>query len=282
MGLGAIVGAIGGVASSFMQNRANEKNAQRAYEQQKEFAQSGIQWKVADAEKAGIHPLYALGAQTHSFSPWNVGADYSGIAQAGQNIGRAIQSTNSENGRVSALSQTAQALQVEGLHLDNELKRTQIVSAMNLARQPGTGPGLPRAGTMPDMMGIAGQGNTPQIDGPKLEIEKKIAPINPGQPHAEAGASPEVAYYRTPSGYAPMIPEALAESMESDPIGYLQWMWRNRVSPTFATSEFYQPPKHMRRLDNELYYDPLAGEYREFRRQADPITRMRIWQRYGR
>lgn len=282
MGLPAVIGAVGGAVSSWMSNRANERNAQRAYDQQKEFAQSGIQWKVADAEKAGIHPLYALGAQTHSFTPWSVGADYSGIAQAGQNLGRAIQSTQSENGRATALSTTAQNLQLEGMQLDNDLKRTQILSAMATVKQPGTGPGLPSPNVMPDLMGLPGQGNTPQIDGPKLEIEKKIAPANPGQPHAEAGASPEVAFYRTPTGYTPMIPEALSESMESDPLGYLQWMWRNRLSPTFATSEYFQPPKHMRRLDNELYYDPLAGEYRDYPRQADPISRLRTWQRYGR
>ena len=36
---------------------------------QKLFAQRGIQWKVADSKAAGINPLVALGAQTHSFSP---------------------------------------------------------------------------------------------------------------------------------------------------------------------------------------------------------------------
>jgi hypothetical protein len=33
---------------------------------QRQFAQEGIGWKVADAKKAGIHPLFALGASTHS------------------------------------------------------------------------------------------------------------------------------------------------------------------------------------------------------------------------
>lgn len=36
---------------------------------QREFAQHGIQWKVADAQAAGVHPLYALGGGTPSFSP---------------------------------------------------------------------------------------------------------------------------------------------------------------------------------------------------------------------
>ncbi len=30
------------------------------YERQKEFAQNAIQWRGADARKAGLHPLYAL------------------------------------------------------------------------------------------------------------------------------------------------------------------------------------------------------------------------------
>ena len=47
------------------QKEMNAKNAAL----QREFAQSGIQWKVADAKKAGLHPLAALGAQTASASP---------------------------------------------------------------------------------------------------------------------------------------------------------------------------------------------------------------------
>ena len=36
---------------------------------QKEFAQNSIQWRVADAKKAGIHPLYAIGASSSSYTP---------------------------------------------------------------------------------------------------------------------------------------------------------------------------------------------------------------------
>jgi hypothetical protein len=41
---------------------ANAQNVQMNYD----FAQKGIGWKVKDAKKAGIHPLYALGASTQS------------------------------------------------------------------------------------------------------------------------------------------------------------------------------------------------------------------------
>lgn len=36
---------------------------------QREFAQMGIRWKVADAEAAGLHPLYALGGSGAAFAP---------------------------------------------------------------------------------------------------------------------------------------------------------------------------------------------------------------------
>lgn len=39
------------------------------YERQKEFAQNAIQWRVADAKKAGLHPLYALSGGGASYSP---------------------------------------------------------------------------------------------------------------------------------------------------------------------------------------------------------------------
>lgn len=52
-------------------NAANKANVLL----QKEFAQKGIQWRVADAKKAGISPLAALGAQLHSAAPTYVGSD---------------------------------------------------------------------------------------------------------------------------------------------------------------------------------------------------------------
>ncbi|MEM3753884.1 MAG: hypothetical protein QW518_08940 [Thermofilaceae archaeon] len=61
-GLGSLAG---GALGAWATNKANKENVKF----QKRFAKQGIQWRVADAEKAGIHPLYALGAQTASFTP---------------------------------------------------------------------------------------------------------------------------------------------------------------------------------------------------------------------
>jgi hypothetical protein len=75
---------LGGVLSDRSSASQNAQNV--AY--QKEFAQKGIQWKVEDAKKAGLHPLYALGAQTTSFSPVPVTGSATGdaIARAGANV----------------------------------------------------------------------------------------------------------------------------------------------------------------------------------------------------
>jgi len=168
--LGAIIGAASSLAGGLLQknaakkaNQAAENQQRQEYERQKEFAQSGIQWKVQDAEKAGIHPLYAVGAQTTSYQPTSVGGNLStgdlGIPDAGQNIGRAIDATRSSPEQKAALALTA--TQIEGLNLDNELKRTQLASAVALAHQHQQ-VGIPGIG---DVFNVPGQGNSGIVSG---------------------------------------------------------------------------------------------------------------------
>lgn len=52
--------------------RQNLENARSQIALQREFAQNSIQWRVADAKKAGIHPLAALGAQGTSYTPMDM------------------------------------------------------------------------------------------------------------------------------------------------------------------------------------------------------------------
>jgi hypothetical protein len=64
--LGSVAGALAGpVLGGLFQNKANKDNEAN----QREFAQMGIQWKVADAKAAGLHPLYALGGSGATYSP---------------------------------------------------------------------------------------------------------------------------------------------------------------------------------------------------------------------
>jgi len=93
---------------------------------QREFAQSGIQWRVADAKKAGIHPLYAMGAPTvqpsvSAFSPMGAA-----VSSMGQDISRAMTASASEGTR--QVNNTLQQLTLERAGLQNELLRSQIAS----------------------------------------------------------------------------------------------------------------------------------------------------------
>lgn len=150
----ALLGGVGKIADYFLDKQA----ANKQYKHQKEFAQQGIKWKVEDAERAGIHPLYALGAQTTSYSPVSTGG--SDFGSMGQNIGRAIDATRSNPEKAEALALTASQVQLEGLRLDNDLKRAQLASAVALARQ-GANPGLPDASTR--VSGIPGSGDYDRV-----------------------------------------------------------------------------------------------------------------------
>lgn len=133
--LGSILGAVGGIASSLLGNSQAKKQAKL----QKEFAQKGIQWKVADATAAGLHPLAALGANTISYQPQAVGVPDLGAmgANLGQDIERSRMATSGPGMR--AINTGLEALTLERAGLENDLLRSQI-RRMNA---PGIGPPMP-------------------------------------------------------------------------------------------------------------------------------------------
>lgn len=83
---GASIG--GGMLSNFMGGDAAEDAAAA----QKWYAKNMIQMRVKDAQKAGVHPLFALGAPAMGGSPVSLPGDALGpaLADAGQNIGNAV------------------------------------------------------------------------------------------------------------------------------------------------------------------------------------------------
>jgi hypothetical protein len=90
IGIGNVFNAgaqiLGGVMSDRSSARQNAQNV--AY--QKEFAKNAVQWKVQDAKNAGLHPLFALGANTTSFAPNPVTGSATGdaIARGASNIAK--------------------------------------------------------------------------------------------------------------------------------------------------------------------------------------------------
>lgn len=169
---------LGGLLGSNAQDKANEQNQQNMLRQealQREFAQNSIQWKTEDAKKAGIHPLYAMGANTVSYSPNVVGAVPetalpNALAQSGQDISRAINSTRTQDQRNDAYSKTVEALTLTKFGLENELLSAQIskLRAANNPPMPGIGP----------VMTDAKPGNAPALhmgSDKKIEIDPRVS-----------------------------------------------------------------------------------------------------------
>lgn len=136
--LGPLISAGASIAGGLINRSSTQATNEMSIHQgnlnraaQEEFAKKGIRWRVADARAAGIHPLYALGAQTTSFSPVSVGLSTdtslgSGVASAGQDISRAINATRTGPERDAAFAKTIQDLQLTNMGLQNEQLAAQI------------------------------------------------------------------------------------------------------------------------------------------------------------
>jgi hypothetical protein len=147
----SIGGALLGRKSASEANAANMRIAENNIALQKQFAKQGIRWKVKDAKSAGIHPLYALGASTHSFSPVNAfqkGYDPEpALSSAGQNLSRAMDSTAT---KIERLQVRNAELEVER----NEVALAKERADLRLMDQPGSGPPGPDTlppGAVPDI-----------------------------------------------------------------------------------------------------------------------------------
>lgn len=147
---GALISGASSLLGGLFSDNSAAEAQQKNYEAQKEFAQQGIRWKVEDAKAAGIHPLYAMGAPASSFSPSFVGSTgvAGGLADAGQDIGRAIDAGRTGSERADAYSKTVQDLQLTRLGLENELLAAQI-RKVNQAGHPPSRPAIDGA-VIPD------------------------------------------------------------------------------------------------------------------------------------
>ncbi|UDN67877.1 DNA pilot protein [robinz microvirus RP_165] len=247
--LGALISAGASLAGGLLGNSA----AKRQEKLQREFAQNQLQWKAADAEKAGISKVFAMGAPVSSYSPVSVGGLGTSVADAGQQIGRAMEATTGAKGRAGNLALQIAETQLEGLKVDNEIKRASLLSSISTRNQPGQPPGI----TDSETIAIPGQGNA-LLNVPGIKVQKQIAPAG-HVPQKSFGVSPEVDMYRTTHGFAPEVPQELGEAQESQPLSAAQWFLRNKIMPqiddAYATYPYPAP-------DGSYWqFNPLFGEY---------------------
>lgn len=262
--IGSAIGAVGSLIGGGISASQSGANAKRNYDAQKEFAQNGIRWRVEDAKKAGIHPLYALGAQTASFSPVSgYGGDF-GISDAlnsfGQGIDRAaqakmtkeeraIEQANLERQEVMQLAQLnmlQQESSAKTMMFKSEALRNYAAARQALASQQQV-PAMPSLRVRSDgtVVGqtVVGQGDSSPVNG-LIEVEPSSAETNAlGRPGTTAASNPELSFSRTnDGGYVPIRSESAADRLDDDILGTLSWYARNYL-PAYFDNQDSAPPK---------------------------------------
>lgn len=261
--LGDLISAGANILGGFL-NRSAAKDAQaqqaalaeKNIALQKEFAQSGIQWRAADALKAGIHPIYALGSGGASFSPVsaNFSADTSlgnAMAAAGQDIGRAVNSTRTATQRVDAFTQAAQSLSLEKGKLENELLKTELASKVGRLNQQNNPP-MPSATSAWQIPGQA-QSGIKYIDPEPF----KQTPGDPSKTSQEYGANPDTGHLRTSGGLFPVPGQQAKQAIEDNWYQETMHFVRNNLLPMI--SPYFNSPPHKPDPGKAWVYDPVYG-----------------------
>lgn len=127
--LGAIISGVSSLAGGIMGSKSAA--ADRKY--QKEYAQNSVQWRAADAKKAGIHPLAALGHSGAQYQPVGDGGLGSAVSQAGQQLGSAV-SASPKNKLATALGESSMRVDAANVEL-LQAQKLQILDGIRKSQQ---------------------------------------------------------------------------------------------------------------------------------------------------
>lgn len=135
-----MLGSIISAGSSLLGGLLGKSSADKQMKMQTKFAKNGIQWRVEDAKKAGIHPLAALGASTSAYSPINNGFG-DAVAQAGNALGQeaSAQAERKRQEPLTSLNSKLIASSIDTNQAQAELYRAQALSTAAQARNQAQG-----------------------------------------------------------------------------------------------------------------------------------------------
>lgn len=131
-------------------NASSQAFAREQMAMERDFAQNGISWRIADAARSGISPLAALGASAPSYSPVHAtftapdrvpvsrGDSFRAFQGMSQNVSRALLATKSPAERTSEMLDLAfKAKQNELLDIDIANSKRHLATSAS--------PGIPLA-----------------------------------------------------------------------------------------------------------------------------------------
>lgn len=178
--LGGLGSSIGGIVDDALgmssQNKANAQK-QANYNQQmglafrqqqfnEDYAKNMMQWRVEDAQKAGVHPMAALGLSSPSLGSVTMPSDIATYNPVDMGQSTNYAATKAKDRKQQA---TMVGLQMRGMELDNEYKQAQIdalkvdtLASSIASNQALESPALP---PLHDNRLIPGQGDAPPPSG---------------------------------------------------------------------------------------------------------------------
>lgn len=194
---GSIVSGAASLAGSLL-GRTKDRSTQ--------FAKHGLSWRVADAKRAGLHPLAALGANLSSGPVTHVNPLGSALSSAGQDIGAAI-SKKSQQPLIQAEETRRQEwheqqMKESDARIASMGQNTNKSSMAGAAADPFSGEGLDPNGWT--------QGNFSGLDVKAPVVEKSLQPGIKGVTRGREFTEIE------PGVYISMPTSEMAEKSEGD------------------------------------------------------------------
>lgn len=251
-GIGSAVADIGrGIIGDV--NAQNNFSAQQAM--QKQFAQNGIQWRVADAKAAGIHPLYALGAQLPTYSPSFAATSGQGsfgelADRLGQSVDRAQNAASTQEDRAFQVQTRSNELERQRLtndQLRNDIALQQAQLSKQVVATQQLGPSMPSFATRNLVPGQGDSGTTPATSRTGHPGLYSVSPAqttanSPGHYGTEAAPVLDLGFSRTSDGgFAPVPSKDVKERIEDDWFNEAGWKVRN-LMPAFWDYQRVAPP----------------------------------------
>lgn len=260
MQMSAFGGALGDMISQGVQNMHGRIMDVRQFDYQKDLNSQGIQWRVADALAAGIHPLYALGPTGATYSPVSSSGGSSG---AGQDISRAVMAGMDRQQREREIQaglarSAAEDRRAEERHALDMAQGTVELQRMRsqLARADSAqlGPGVP-------------QGSIRRLPSPVIVGERNV-------PARQPGAITGHQFVRNSDGSIGIVQsEQMKERTEDDFIEQSLWALRNRV---LSVPPPPSPDQYPTRPGYEWRWSPAQQAfYQRRRRNAVSSSRRR-------
>lgn len=257
-GASLLGGAMGGSSNNKIQ-KWNELSWKRQFRWQQELARSGIQLKVNDAKTAGIHPLYAMGSTPFNSSP--IGSGFSpgtnpmgdGVSQAGQDISRAIAANANREVRNLAIEQSKASL--EGMNIDNDIKRAELASLLKRISGDQTGPSFPYSlarGVIADSPAFGSNTVVTPVQRPASDDKQSG--------YATSGSQASTTFFRTTGGVVAAPSELFADSSEENIVAKAIVAKNQYVDPALGDNSMKtQAIKEL----NKYYEAPVYDAYFE-------------------